>query len=132
MNDNYQMCTRCVMDSTDPEITFDDEGVCNHCQHFDRVTKKEWFPNEEGARKLRGIIEQIKAGVEGKPYDCILGLSGGADSSYLAYKAHEWGLRPLVVHVDAGWNSELAVANIEAVVKHCNYELHTHVWTGRR
>lgn len=127
MTENYRICTRCVMDTTDPEITFDDSGVCNHCRKFDEVTSKRWFPNEAGVRKLKNIVEQIKVAGTGRPYDCILGLSGGVDSSYLALKASEWGLRPLVVHVDAGWNSELAVANIEAIVKHCGYHLHTHV-----
>jgi len=123
----YQICTRCVMDTTDPAITFDDVGVCNHCHTFDEVTSKGWFPNEEGKRRLQLIIEKIKSDGKGHPYDCILGLSGGVDSSYLALKVAEWDLRPLVVHVDAGWNSELAVANIEAIVKYCNYHLHTHV-----
>jgi N-acetyl sugar amidotransferase len=116
------------MDTTDPEIIFDESGVCNHCRHFDEVTSKNWFPNEEGAQKLNLIITRIKQDANDKhAYDCILGLSGGVDSSYLALKAYEWGVRPLVVHVDAGWNSELAVANIEKIVKHCNFDLHTHV-----
>ena len=134
MNETYQLCTRCVMDTTDPEITFDEDGICNHCRQFESVTKKNWFPNEEGARKLQSILEQIKSEGSGQPYDCIMGLSGGADSSYLALKASEWGLRPLVVHIDAGWNSELAVANIETIVKHCDYELHTYVvdWEDMR
>lgn len=123
----YQICTRCVMDTTDPEITFDDQGVCNHCHDFEQVTKPNWFPNEEGNQKLQQIFQKIKTFGQGRSYDCILGLSGGVDSSYLALKVHEWGLRPLVVHVDAGWNSELAVANIEAIVKYCNYDLYTHV-----
>lgn len=122
------------MDTSDPEITFDESGVCNHCIEFDTVTRQSWFPNEEGAARWAAIVEQIKAAGRGQEYDCILGLSGGVDSSYLAIKIHEWGLRPLVVHVDAGWNSELAVANIEALVKHCNYDLHTHVvdWEDMR
>jgi len=134
MNKEYQICTRCVMDTTDPEISFDEAGVCSHCRHFDEETKEVWFPNEEGAQKLRAILDHIKAEGAGKQYDCIIGLSGGADSSYLGLKASEWGLRPLVVHVDAGWNSELAVANIEAIVKHCHYDLHTHVvdWEDMR
>lgn len=123
----YQICTRCVMDTTDKGITFDDAGVCNYCHEFDRVSSKNWFPNKEGAKKLDKMLEQIKAAGKGQDYDCILGLSGGVDSSYLALKSKEWGLRPLVVHVDAGWNSELAVANIEAIVKYCEYDLHTHV-----
>lgn len=132
--ENYQCCTQCVMDTSDPEITFDANGVCNHCIEFDTVTRLNWFPNEEGATRWAAIVEQIKAAGRGHEYDCILGLSGGVDSSYLAIKIHEWGLRPLVIHVDAGWNSELAVANIEALVKHCNYDLHTHVvdWEDMR
>ncbi|GAB3468049.1 LPS biosynthesis protein WbpG [Polaromonas eurypsychrophila] len=115
------------MDESDEAITFDTEGVCNHCRHFDAVTRKEWFPNEEGANLWNDISREIRKSGEGREYDCILGLSGGVDSSYLAMKVKDWGLRPLVVHVDAGWNSELAVANVEKIVKHCNFDLHTHV-----
>lgn len=115
------------MDTSDATIVFDAHGICNHCLHFDAVTCKEWFPNDEGARRWNLIAEDIREAGKGQEYDCILGLSGGVDSSYLALKVKDWGLRPLVVHVDAGWNSELAVANIEAVVKHCNFDLHTHV-----
>ena len=130
----YQVCTYCVMDTSDPDITFDADGRCNHCRDFETLRGTVWFPDEEGARRLERMIEQVKEEGEGKEYDCVLGLSGGVDSSYLALKAHEWGLRPLVVHVDAGWNSELAVQNIERIVKHCGYELHTHVvnWEDMR
>lgn len=130
----YQCCTRCVMDTTDPKISFDAQGVCNHCHQFEEVTRKRWYPNAEGTRLWAAHLEEIKAAGKGQEYDCIIGLSGGVDSSYLAIKAHEWGLRPLVMHVDAGWNSELAVANIEAIVKHCGYDLHTHVvdWEDMR
>lgn len=123
----YKMCTRCVMDTTDPEIQFDEQGVCNHCHEFDNVTSKRWFPNEEGKSKLKEIFDRIKEERKNYEYDCILGLSGGLDSSYLALVMKEYGMRPLVVHVDAGWNSELAVYNIEKVVKYCGYDLHTHV-----
>lgn len=123
----YRICSRCVMDTSDPAITFDAAGVCNHCIEFDTETRRHWFPNEEGARRWQGMAAQIRAEGMGREYDCILGLSGGVDSSYLALKVREWGLRPLVVHVDAGWNSELAVANIEKIVKHCGFDLHTHV-----
>jgi N-acetyl sugar amidotransferase len=130
----YQRCTRCVMDTTDPQIEFDEQGVCNHCHNFDNVTRKKWYPNDEGAIRWQAHLDEIKEAGKGQEYDCILGLSGGVDSSYLAIKAHEWGLRPLVMHVDAGWNSELAVSNIEALVKHCGYDLHTHVvdWEDMR
>lgn len=124
---NYNICTRCVMDTSDNQINFDAEGICNHCRQFDEITSKGWFPNEEGGKRLAAIIEQIRISEKNKEYDCIIGLSGGIDSSYMALKVHEWGLRPLVVHIDAGWNSELAVANIENIVKHCGYHLHTHV-----
>ena len=124
-NKNYQMCTRCVMDTTDLKITFDENGVCNHCREFDEVTSKRWFPNAEGTKKLEAIYEKMKKENANKDYDCILGLSGGVDSSYLALKLYEAGVRPLVVHVDGGWNSELAVANIENIVNYCGWHLHT-------
>lgn len=130
----YQVCTYCVMDTSDPDIRFDEQGRCNHCRDFDKLLGTVWFPNDEGAQRLRALIAKIKDEGRGKAYDCILGLSGGIDSSYVALKAHEWGLRPLVVHVDGGWNSELSVQNIERIMKHCGYELHTHVvnWEDMR
>lgn len=124
-NKNFQICTRCVMDTTDPDITFDKNQVCNHCIEFDEVTSKRWFPNEEGAKKLEAIYGKMKKENINKEYDCILGLSGGVDSSYLALKLYEAGIRPLVVHVDGGWNSELAVQNIENIVNYCGWHLHT-------
>ena len=130
----YQICTYCVMDTSDPEISFDNAGQCNHCRDFQKLLGTVWFPNEEGVTRLEELIQRVKSEGKGKEYDCVLGLSGGIDSSYLALKAFEWGLRPLVVHVDGGWNSELAVQNIERIVKHCGYELHTHVvnWEDMR
>lgn len=124
---NYKVCSRCVMDTTDPEIAFNEHGVCNHCCEFEDVTAKRWFPNDEGKRKLGDIFTRIKKEGKNQDYDCIIGLSGGVDSSYLALVLKDYGLRPLVVHVDAGWNSELAVHNIEKIVKYCGYDLHTHV-----
>ncbi|MGE4435401.1 N-acetyl sugar amidotransferase [Achromobacter sp.] len=124
---DYRICTRCVMDTSDPNITFDHQGVCSYCNTFDNVTSQQWFPNEEGAKRLGQRVDAIRKERAKHEYDCILGLSGGIDSSYLALRVQELGLRPLVVHVDAGWNSELAVHNIERIVKHCNYDLHTHV-----
>ena len=126
-NSNCRVCTRCVMDTTDPEISFNAYGVCSHCIEFDTVTSKNWFPNDLGKEKLERIFDKIKSEGKGDEYDCIIGLSGGLDSSYLALVLKDSGLRPLVVHVDAGWNSELAVHNIEKLVKYCGYDLHTHV-----
>ena len=121
----YRRCTRCVMDTTDPEITFDAHGVCNHCNNFDAVLRARWKDGPEGEVELRGKIAAIQQANAHRDYDCILGLSGGVDSSYLAIRAVEYGLRPLVVHVDAGWNSELAVQNIERLVKALRLDLHT-------
>lgn len=124
---SYQMCTRCVMDTTDPDITFDEDGVCNHCHYFDNNITPAWPSPDEGKVELEKMLEKVRDYGKGKQYDCIIGLSGGVDSSYIAVKAVEWGLRPLVVHVDAGWNSELAVMNIEQICKRLGLDLVTHV-----
>lgn len=128
---SYQRCTVCIMDTTDPEITFDSDGVCSHCHKFEKVVRPNWHPGTaEGKRKLAATIEKIKdAGTRaGREYDCVMGLSGGVDSSYLALlAAREFGLKPLMVHVDAGWNSELAVSNIENIVKKLGLDLYTYV-----
>ncbi|MFL7023344.1 N-acetyl sugar amidotransferase [Enterovibrio norvegicus] len=129
--DNNQTCVRCIMDKSDAFIKFDQSGMCNHCIEFDNVTSKRWFPNEAGKNELEKIFSKIKTERNNEEYDCILGLSGGLDSSYLALVMKEYGLRPLVVHIDAGWNSELAVYNIEKIVKYCNFDLHTHVMNWR-
>ena len=115
------------MDTSDPEITFDDNGYCNHCSNAFEIKEREWFPNKEGKKLLDNIVKKIKEDGKGKEYDCLIGLSGGVDSSYLACKVKELGLNPLAVHVDAGWNSELAVNNIENIVKKLNIDLYTHV-----
>lgn len=121
----YQLCTSCVMDTSDESISFDDAGVCSHCRTTGgSVSQALSEPNHDA---LERMVDQIKFHGRNKDYDCILGLSGGVDSSYLALRAKEWGLRPLVFHVDAGWNSELAVHNIERVCQVCNYDLHTYV-----
>jgi N-acetyl sugar amidotransferase len=115
------------MDTSDPEITFDAAGVCSHCRDFDSKIAPVWQRGESGAGKLAQALSRIKAAGRGRRYDSIIGLSGGVDSSFLAVKAVEWGLRPLFMHVDAGWNSETAVSNIEKVVRYTGFDLHTHV-----
>lgn len=125
---SYQICTRCIMDSSDPKIEFDAAGICNHCRNFDENLRPHWHPDENGRRMLDLIVDQIKAEGRGKSYDCAIGLSGGVDSSYLAYVARkELGLRLLAVHVDGGWNSELATRNIENIVRKLDIDLHTYV-----
>lgn len=124
----YQMCSRCVMDTTDRDIVFDDDGVCNHCKEGEEKLDKITFEsNQARDRELEKIVDKIKANGRNKKYDCIIGLSGGVDSSYLAYKVKELGLRPLAVHLDNGWNSELAVKNIETIVTKLGIDLYTHV-----
>jgi N-acetyl sugar amidotransferase len=115
------------MDTTDADIEFDEDGVCNHCHYVQEQVSYYWFPDQRGEQMLRRMIEEVKEYGKGKPYDSIIGLSGGVDSSYLAVKVGEWGLRPLAVHVDAGWNSELAVKNIDQIVTKVGLDLHTHV-----
>ncbi len=130
----YRICTKCIMDTSDPMITFDSNGVCNHCNNFDNNIKPIWHPNDIGEKAGKEIVEKIKIECKNKEYDCILGLSGGIDSSYLAWLASDLGLRILAVHVDAGWNSEIAVQNIEKICKTLNIDLHTIVvdWSNMK
>jgi N-acetyl sugar amidotransferase len=116
------------MDTSDPDIEFDVAGVCNHCRTFETSTRYGWHPDANGRRMLDQIVGHIKEEMAAKPYDCAIGLSGGVDSSYLAYVARkELGLRLLAVHVDGGWNSELATRNIENIVRKLDIDLHTYV-----
>lgn len=124
----YQRCTRCVMDTTDSKIVFDANGVCDHCRNFDKNIAPYWKPQENRFDELEKIAQKIKDKGKGKKYDCILGLSGGADSSYLAYVAKEiMHLRPLAVVVDTGWNLNVAVENIEKIVKGLDLDMYTEV-----
>lgn len=124
----YQICNRCIMDTSDPNISFNDEGVCDYCQNYDNNIVPSWHTDEKGYQELLPTIEKIKKEGKGKPFDCIIGLSGGLDSSYCAYIAKEkLGLRPLLFHVDAGWNTDQAVHNIECLVDGLNSELYTEV-----
>ena len=121
----HQECIRCVMDTSDPWITFNEDGLCNHCQNYDNYINQ--AGNEEVKQKnLEQLTNELKLRGREKEYDCIMGLSGGVDSSYLAWFAvKKLNLRPLVVHVDAGWNSELAVNNIQNIVQKLNLDMHT-------
>ncbi|MEZ8698440.1 N-acetyl sugar amidotransferase [Vibrio lentus] len=124
----YQICTRCIMDTTDPKITFDDEGVCNYCNNFSHNIAPNWDTSEKGSKQLKELADAIKRDGEGKDFDCIIGLSGGLDSSYAAIIATQrMGLRPLLFHVDAGWNTDQAVGNIEKLIEGLGVELYTEV-----
>lgn len=114
------------MDTTDSTITFDDKGVCDHCRNYEKNILPNWHPGEQGASTLQRTVERIKKDGQGRDHDCIIGISGGIDSSYLTYVAkEELGLRPLVFHVDAGWNSQVAVNNIEKLVDNLGLDLYT-------
>lgn len=134
MSKQYQICTTCVMDTSDPYITFNEQGVCSWCTVYQIETSKHWLRGEAGKVRLDEWVKEIKAYGNGKEYDCIIGLSGGIDSSYLAYLGTQLGLRMLAVHVDAGWNSELAVQNIQNICSKLNIDLITEVvdWSVMR
>ena len=125
---SYVQCVRCIMDTNDdPNITFNAEGVCNHCETYKYEEENFVFSGEEGKRRFDDWIGRMKADGKNKPYDCIIGISGGVDSTYLALVAKENGLRALGVHCDNGWNSELAVNNIESIVRTLDMDLYTYV-----
>ena len=127
-NDNYKQCKNCVMDTTDSNIVFDKNGVCDHCNTFKYNIEPFWNTNEKGTKELELLVAKIKKEGKGKDFDCMMGMSGGIDSSYLLYKmVTDFGLRPLVFHVDAGWNSQIAVNNIERLVDGLSLDLYTEV-----
>jgi N-acetyl sugar amidotransferase len=115
------------MDTTDPEIVFDENGVCNHCHTYDRMVRQYVRDGENGLREIEKIVEKIRRDGRGKKYDCVIGVSGGVDSTYVAYVVKKYGLRPLAVHLDNGWDSELAVKNIEETLKRLGIDLYTEV-----
>ena len=127
MKNDDQICTRCIMDSTVPDIRFDEKGICNYCTKYFEVMDKLYIDEVQKERVLERIVDEIKEKGRGKDYDSILGVSGGLDSSYLLYRAVKLGLRPLAVHLDNGWDSELSISNIEKLVKTLNVDLYTHV-----
>ena len=124
----YQVCTSCIMDTTDPRISFDSYGVCDYCLNFKHSIKPSWDTDEKGSEELRQLATEIKKEGKGKDFDCIIGLSGGLDSSYAAYVAvKKMGLRPLLFHVDAGWNTEDAKHNVHAMALGLEATLHKEV-----
>lgn len=124
---DYQLCNRCVMDTSDPEISFDNLGVCSHCHTYDKIIRSPIYIKKREDGSLGALVDRIKRHGVGKKYDCIIGVSGGVDSTYVAYLTKEYGLRALAVHLDNGWNSELAVSNIEKTLKKLNIDLYTYV-----
>lgn len=128
MSREYQICTNCVMDTSDSKIVFDSKGVCDHCNTFYDEILANWHTDHRGQEALDDLIGLIQEAGKGKDFDCIIGMSGGIDSSYLTYLAKEkFDLRPLVFHVDAGWNSQIAVNNIEKLIDSLGLDLYTEV-----
>lgn len=125
----YRICSRCVMDTTDTDITFDENGFCNHCNALVKLLQTPPYSLSPRERELEfeNIVENIKKEGKNKRYDSIMGVSGGVDSTYLTFKLKEYGLRPLLVHFDNGWNSEIASNNIERVCNRLGFDLHTYV-----
>ena len=127
-NTKYKVCRNCVMDTSDSKISFDDKGICDHCRTYYNDILPKWHTDEKGDKALKEIVKKIKNEGEGKDFDCLMGMSGGIDSSYLLYiMVKKYGLRPLVFHVDAGWNSQIAVNNIERLVDGLGLDLYTEV-----
>ena len=127
MKQKNRICTQCVMDGSDPLISFDDEGVCNHCRDYKE--KIDRIPSNPDERKkiLNQIVAEIRDKGKNSEYDCIVGVSGGVDSTYVAYLVKKLGLRPLAIHMDNGWNSELSVSNIEKCLSKYEIDLLTRV-----
>lgn len=123
----YQQCNYCVMDTTDPEITFDENGQCHHCRSYLEKVKHLIYQGESSDRQLHALAEKIKNTGKNNRYDCLIGVSGGVDSSYTCYLAKKLGLRPLAVHLDNGWNSEEAVKNIKTICNTLNIDYMSHV-----
>jgi len=120
----YQVCSNCVMDTSDAQIKFDGNGMCDHCNNYYNNILPNWNTDEKGKLQLNQIVEKIKQEGKNKPYDCIIGLSGGVDSSYLAwYAIKKLGLRPLLYSVDTGWNLDVAINNVKKIVSGLNANL---------
>lgn len=128
MNDTYRICNQCIMDSSDPDINFDHRGVCDHCVGFEKNIMPNWHTGARGEEQLKALSRDIRKDSGDSDFDCIIGLSGGLDSSYAAYiTVEKMGLRPLLFHVDAGWNTSQAVENIEKLVDGLALDLYTEV-----
>ncbi len=127
-NNKYRICVRCVMDTSDSKISFNKYGVCDHCRTFEKIIEPSWNYGENHEDEISKLTEKIKSQGKRKSFDCILGMSGGIDSSYLTYYVKEiLNLRPLVFHVDAGWNTKESVNNIEKIVNTLDLDLFTEV-----
>lgn len=126
-NADVRICARCIYDERVDSITFDEAGVCSYCRQVERLAAEYGTGQESGRRRFDAILAQIRAAGRGKRYDCVVGVSGGTDSSYMLYMAKQWGLRPLAVHYDNTWNTAIATQNIRKVLGKLDVDLFTHV-----
>jgi len=124
---NLKVCSRCIYDERVSSISFDEDGVCNYCHQLESLSQDYGTGQKQGKEKFQKIVDEIKKAGKGKKYDCIVGVSGGTDSSYMLYLAKKWGLRPLAVHYDNTWNSAIATENIRKVLSALDIDLYTHV-----
>lgn len=127
LSTNYKVCNRCIYDERVPSISFDSDGICNYCHQIDRLVEEYGTGQEKGKKKFEDTVEDIKRSGYGKKYDCVIGVSGGTDSSYMLYLARAYGLRPLAVHYDNTWNGSTATLNINRVLKALDIDLYTWV-----
>lgn len=124
----YQLCANCIMDTSDTTLEFDERGWCTYCVNYYKNIQPNWHPDERGLKEITPVIERIKSEGKEREHDCIIGISGGLDSSYVTYVAKErFGLRPLIFHCDTGWNSDLGVSNIQKIIEGLNLDLVTEV-----
>jgi N-acetyl sugar amidotransferase len=122
---DYQICNNCVMDTSASEIYFDSEGICGFCAGVNYHIERTWFPTSAGSNLKREFFQEIRSIGKNKKHDCLIGLSGGVDSAMVLFQAIENGLRPLVLHIDTGWNTRESVSNVERLTKNFNLDLHT-------
>ena len=125
--ENSKVCTTCIYDEGVANISFDSEGICNYCRMIEQLKIDYQTATNEGETHFKQIVEQIKKEGKGKQYDCIVGVSGGTDSSFMLVKAKEWGLRPLAAHYDNTWNTAIATENIRKMLYKLDIDLYTHV-----
>ena len=123
MDKEYRICTKCIMDTTDKEIEFDENGVCNHCKRYNGMAAAQLLPADAAERELKHIVTRIREQSSGSPYDCVIGLSGGVDSTFIAWHVVTLGLTPLAIHVDNGWDPPASVRNIQRTVERLRIEL---------
>jgi N-acetyl sugar amidotransferase len=126
-----RICTRCIYDESVPSISFDEDGVCNYCKMVDMLVDEYQTGREKGEATFLKMVEEIKKAGLGKKYDCVIGVSGGTDSSFMVYWAVQHGLRPLAVHYDNTWNTAIATENIRKVLTKLNVDLYTHVTNNK-